>query len=241
MTRWFGAAILCLALLAAGCGGPEDAELTVLAASSTRLALDDAVEAFERESGIDVAVSYAGSQTLAAQVAAGFPADIFISADVVHLERLRADDLVANWTSIASNSLAILVADDNPLGITGLDEVLLRDDLVIVAADPAVPLGAHTERLLVQLGHSLDGDDLRLASLEASAQAVAAKVLDGEADVGFGFLSDGGLDGLQALAIDGPELLYLIALVRDSDAGAQLVSYLQDADTEFAAAGFGPG
>ena len=164
MTRWFGAAILCLALLAAGCGGPEDAELTVLAASSTRLALDDAVEAFERESGIDVAVSYAGSQTLAAQVAAGFPADIFISADVVHLERLRADDLVANWTSIASNSLAILVADDNPLGITGLDEVLLRDDLVIVAADPAVPLGAHTERLLVQLGHSLDGDDLRLAS-----------------------------------------------------------------------------
>ena len=65
------------------CLGPVMAasELTVFAAASMREAMERIGQAYEIETGNRVIFSFAGTGTLARQVEAGAPADLFVSAD----------------------------------------------------------------------------------------------------------------------------------------------------------------
>ncbi len=61
----------------------------VFAAASMKNALDEAAETFAKQTGKPVAkISYAASNTLAKQIEAGAPADVFISADLDWMDYL---------------------------------------------------------------------------------------------------------------------------------------------------------
>ena len=78
-----------LAVLVSLAWGPAAAEtITVFAAASTKGPLDDAVQAFERQSGVSVVVSYAGTSVLVRQIELGAPADVFLSASVDWMDYL---------------------------------------------------------------------------------------------------------------------------------------------------------
>ncbi|MFT5531542.1 MAG: molybdate transport system substrate-binding protein [Candidatus Poriferisodalaceae bacterium] len=237
MRQRFASVALCLAglFMISACTSSDDATITVLAASSLRPVLDELISDYEQDSGVEVEVSYAGSQTLAAQINEGFPADVFISADRSHIDQLTEAGLLLPSTPIANNSLAILVPASNTT-IQSIDDVIADSSLVIVAADPAVPLGSHTRQALDHLGPK--ASSLQLASLEASAQAVVSKLLIGEADVAFGYLSDGQNPNVRAVTYPGPALTYEAAVTTGSTVGPDFIAYLTAAEPVFVAAGY---
>lgn len=59
----------------------DEGKITVFAAASLTNAMQDIATQYKKEKGVDVVSSFASSSTLARQIEAGAPADLFISAD----------------------------------------------------------------------------------------------------------------------------------------------------------------
>lgn len=180
MSRTLAALLTCAALLT-GCSsatstGTDSDPLTILAASSLveALPLVDPAEVY----------SYDGSSALVDQLVAGFPADVFISADWQNMQRAQAEGVVAgDPVQISTNRLAVVVPLENPAGVTGFNGSLLGAKLVVCDAD--VPCGAATTEAANELGVSLQP-----VSLETKVTDVLAKVVSGEADAGVVYITD---------------------------------------------------
>ena len=139
--------------------------------------------------------NYAGSQTLASQIAQGAQADVFASADTARMKTLQDAGLLAGPPRLfAHNRLEIAVERGNPKVIHSLAD-LARPGLVIVLADPSVPAGKYAQQALAKAGVNV-----KPASLELEVTAVLTKVALGEADAGIVYVSDivtsGNVDGI---------------------------------------------
>lgn len=70
-----------LTLCVSGHALAQDGKITVFAAASLTNAMQDIAQAYKKERHVEVVSSFASSSTLARQIEAGAPADLFISAD----------------------------------------------------------------------------------------------------------------------------------------------------------------
>ena len=174
---------LLLLVVAATAGGTASAAghvtLTVYAASSLTDALPK-VDPGER-------YSFGGSNTLAAQITQGAPADIFASANLTIPEQLYAKGLVTRPYVLTHNTLVLIVPRANPARIHSVTD-LRKPDVKIVIAGSAVPVGAYTLQVLktMKMTDVLDN----VVSREADVRDVLAKVALGEADAGFVYATD---------------------------------------------------
>ena len=84
--------------------------LLIFAAASLKDVLDEIVDQYEINSGEDVKVALAASSTLARQIQAGAPADVYISADKQWIDFIVKNSLAHNESLklIASNSLVVI-------------------------------------------------------------------------------------------------------------------------------------
>ena len=175
-------------MVMAGCsgnGGPQQAPLTVFAASSLKTAFDRIGSRLQSSSHNIPTFSYAGTQTLTSQLTQGAPVDVFASADTAHMTVVQDAGLLSGQPAIfAHNKLEIAVAKGNPKGIHSLAD-LARPGLVIVLADPSVPAGKYAAQALAKAGVVV-----RPASLEQQVTGVMSKVVLGEADAGIVYVSD---------------------------------------------------
>ena len=131
--------------------------------------------------------SFGGSNTLAAQIEQGLPADVFASANTKLPYQLHRQGLLTQPFVFTSNRLVIVVAHGNPLGLQGVRD-LERSGLRIVMATAGVPVGDYTRTVLARLGLSnLVG---KAVSQETDVREVLAKVTLGEADAGFVYATD---------------------------------------------------
>jgi len=217
------------ALLLAACGGdaggsssPETpSELKVFAATSLTAAFTELGRQYAAANGGDkVTFNFAGSQALATQIQQGAPADVFASADIPNMDRVK--DLVATPQNFASNRLAIVVEQGNPKGVRSLDD-LASGDLKVVLAAEEVPAGRYAKQILDQAGVTL-----RPVSQEDNVKAVVTKVSLGEADAGIVYVTDVTAGGDKVEAVQLPDdqnvtATYPIATVKagKDQAGAQ--------------------
>ena len=175
-------------MVMAGCSGngsPQQAPLTVFAASSLKTAFDRIGSRLQSSSHNIPTFSYAGTQTLTSQLTQGAPVDVFASADTAHMTVVQDAGLLSGQPAIfAHNKLEIAVAKGNPKGIHSLAD-LARPGLVIVLADPSVPAGKYAAQALAKAGVVV-----RPASLEQQVTGVMSKVALGEADAGIVYVSD---------------------------------------------------
>jgi len=220
--RWL---IVAVAMLATGCSGSGEPPLVVGVASSMTEAARELGDAYD---GADVELSVAGSQVLVAQAREGAPLDVIITADATTAAALTELGVVTGDPVLfARGSLAIAVAEGNPLGISGLAD-LTNEQLVIVLAAPEVPAGRYTVALLDAAGVSISA-----SSLEPSVRSVLAKIQLGEADAGIVYHTDLALGGVGG--IDIPDDInpvteyYAIALSTsaDTEAASTFVAFLQ--------------
>lgn len=219
---------LAIALTVSACGpasvsGGEEADgdvsgtLTVFAAASLTEAFDELSEVFVAANpDLEVTRNHAGSQTLASQIEAGAPADVFASADETQMDAVAdAGDLAGEPITFAENRLAIAVEPGNPLDIDGPAD-LADPDLLLVLPAEEVPAGRYARA-------ALEAADVEVSpsSLERDVRAALAKVALGEADAAVVYASDvavsaGRVDGVAIPAGQNVAASYPIAVLADA-------------------------
>jgi molybdate transport system substrate-binding protein len=220
--RSLAAAAAAAALLLGACGGDgpgggraAPAELRVFAAASLTAPFEELGQRFRAAEGTAVTFNFAGSQALATQLRQGAPADVFASADVPNMDKVR--DLVGDPQVFASNLLQIVVERGNPRGVGGLAD-LAAGDLKVVLAAEEVPAGRYARQVLDRVGV-----EVRPVSLEDNVKSVVTKVALGEADAGIVYVTDVTAGGDRVQGVDIPTgqnltATYPIATVRASPA-----------------------
>lgn len=129
-------------------------DLLVFAAASLQGALDKAIDQF----GGGVTVSYGGSSALARQITHGAPADIFISAAVIWVDKLEeGGHLKAGTRRDLLRNRLVLVAHDPDFPPVPLDPppdlpALLDGGVLAMAYVEAVPAGIYGKAALQSLG-----------------------------------------------------------------------------------------
>ena len=220
------AVVAAAALLLAACGGGDDSggesgasspsELKVFAAASLTAAFTELGEQYAAANGGDkVTFNFAGSQALATQIQQSAPANVFASADIPNMDKVK--DLVGASQNFASNQLQIVVEKGNPKNVQGLDD-LANPDLKVVLAAPEVPAGKYAAEALGKAEVTV-----KPVSQEDNVKAVVTKVSLGEADAGIVYVTDVTAGGDKVEGVDIPEdqnvtATYPIATVKASKA-----------------------
>lgn len=198
--------------------GALHGSLTVFAAASLTDSFNDLAKAFENaHPGVTVKpIDYDGSSTLATQIIAGAPADVFASADQANMKRVTDQSLAAAAPRIfVRNVLQIAVAPGNPKHIAKLSD-LANPALKVVLCQPAVPCGAAALTLLDD-----DHVSVKAVSEEQNVTAVVTKVSSGNADAGLVYVtdvkaSDGRVSGVRIPDADKAINNYVIAPLKNA-------------------------
>lgn len=200
------ALVVGLALVLA-CIAPRGAraqELTVFAAASLTDAMTDIGHLWQAKRH-RITFDFDASSALARQIENGAPADIFISADELWMDRLAVENRVRPETrfDLLGNTLVLVERRDRLKKMTlvrGVDlaPVLGADGRLAVGDPAAVPAGIYSRQALTALGlwPALEN---RLAPA-ASVRAALLLVSRGEAPAGIVYGTDARIDPHLAVA-----------------------------------------
>jgi molybdate transport system substrate-binding protein len=186
------------ALLSLGTVGARAADaaagLLVFAAASLANVLADLDAAFTARTGIRVTSSLAASSTLAKQIEAGAPADVYFSADLQWMDYLQQRGLlrVGSRHDVAGNSLVLIAPVTRTLQVSigpGFELARLLGGGHLALADPdSVPAGIYAREALQKLGawQSVEPRVVRAENVRAALEYVAR----GDAPLGIVYRSD---------------------------------------------------
>jgi len=228
--------LLIVLLLAAFIALPLRAvEVTVFAAASLTDSLKEIGAAYEKTSGDKIIFNFGASSTLARQIEAGAPADIFFSADEAKMDGLAAKELIDAGTrkSRLGNALVVVVPNDSALEIKSAGNLTNDSIKKIAFADPkAVPAGVYGRAWLtnMQVWAAIEPKVIPTENVRAALAAVES----GNVEAGVVFKTDAGISkkvkvAYEVPAKDAPKISYPMALVKDSkqaDAAKKFLDYL---------------
>ncbi|KQM33154.1 molybdate ABC transporter substrate-binding protein [Sphingomonas sp. Leaf10] len=156
MKRWL---LWLFALLTlAGTATAQSKPPVVLAAASLQESMNAAADAWAKRGHVRPTLSFAASSALARQVAAGAPADLFVSADVEWMDDLYRRGLLApgSRTNLLGNRLVLVAPVDSKIRVAlrpGVDLSRALNGGRLAMADPdAVPAGRYGKAALTRLG-----------------------------------------------------------------------------------------
>src|SRR5579872_2289895 len=136
----------------------QQQDLVVFAAASLKNALDKINGLYQQRKGVAAKTSYAASSTLAKQIEAGAPADVFISADLDWMDYLAQRSLIKPETraNLLSNAIVLIAPTSGAPQLTIAPHFPLAQalgDRRLAMADPAsVPAGKYGKAALEALG-----------------------------------------------------------------------------------------
>src|SRR5436190_18179601 len=137
--------LVALLVAAGSAGGSGKAQITVYAAAS----LTDVFPQIDSTPRY----SFAGSNTLAAQIQQGAPADVFASANMALPQQLAQRRLCSTPVVFTRNTLVAIVPSSNPAGIHSVYDVG-KSGTKLVIAGPGVPVGSYTLQILKNMNLS---------------------------------------------------------------------------------------
>lgn len=195
--RWLAVPLL-LAIAVGACSpSDEEAGLTLFTAASLRSVADDFAEAWLAEHpGVPLTVASEASNVLAAQIAEGAPADVFLSADTRRPLELADSGLTAAPPVPFARNRVTLVAP------TGEDRVQSAADLAapgirIVSTGPGTPIAGYAAEAVGALAATTPEPAVFAAAVganvvtqEDNVRAALAKIQLGEGDAAFVYATD---------------------------------------------------
>jgi molybdate transport system substrate-binding protein len=160
-------------------------QLTVLAAASLTESFTAIGKAFETaHPGTKVVFSFGASSTLATQITAGAPADVFASASAKNMDAVVAAKAASDPATFAKNVMEIAVPPANPANISQLSD-LAKPGVKVVLCAEAVPCGSTARKVFSNAELTVTP-----VSNEADVKSTLAKVTLGEADAGIVYVTD---------------------------------------------------
>ncbi len=167
----------------------------VFAAASLTDVLDEIAATFTSRTHVRIDSSYDSSSILARQIAAGAPAEVFVSADTDWMDYLAQRHLLrpGSRRDIVSNRLVLIAPADSSLRLSiapgfALATALGVDGRLSVGDPDAVPAGRYAKAALETLG-VWDGVKMRLVRAE-NVRAALAYVARAEAPLGIVYRTD---------------------------------------------------
>ncbi|MGX1478099.1 UNVERIFIED_CONTAM: molybdate transport system substrate-binding protein [Streptomyces canus] len=191
--------------------------VTVFAAASLQESFTTLGKRFERaHPGTKVTFSFGGSDSLAASITGGAPADVFASASPKTMKIVTdAGDASGTPVTFVRNQLEIATLPGNPHKVASLKD-LTNPDLKVVLCDKEVPCGAAAQK-------ALDASRLKLTpvSYEQDVKAALTKVELKEADAAVVYKTDVHAAGDKVGGVEFPESAdavndYPITLLKDA-------------------------
>jgi len=189
----FGILLFTLCMLA-GTAVRADNHLLIFAAASLHEIVDAASKEYCAQRGCSARVSYAASSTLARQIEAGAPAQVYLSADVAWMDYLDERGLIdrASRVDVARNSLVLIAPADSATTLRIAPNFdlagALKDDYLAMGDPAHVPAGLYGRAALEHLGVWLAV--ARRVARAADVRAALALVARGEAGLGVVYGSD---------------------------------------------------
>ncbi|WP_216588151.1 molybdate ABC transporter substrate-binding protein [Streptomyces brasiliscabiei] len=208
--------------------------VTVFAAASLKESFTTLGEQFEKEHpGTKVTFSFGGSDSLAASITGGAPADVFASASPRTMAIVTdAGDASGTPATFVRNQLEIATLPGNPDRIASLKD-LTKSGLKVVLCDKEVPCGAAAQK-------ALDARKLKLTpvSYEQDVKAALTKVELKEADAAVVYRTDVRAAGEKVEGVEFPESAdaindYPIVQLKDArnaDAAEAFIELVRSAD-----------
>jgi molybdate transport system substrate-binding protein len=169
---------------------PAGQSVTLLVAASTQNAVKEIAAKFTKETGIDVKVSAAGSNTLATQIINGAPADVYLSADQLWADTLQKKGLVATMRPLLSNDLVLIVPNGNPAGVNTPKDLLDAKVTHVAIAGEKVPCGIYAKQALSALDVYDALEKADKIARGADVRGTLTYVERGEADAGIVYSTD---------------------------------------------------
>ncbi|MFG2130685.1 molybdate ABC transporter substrate-binding protein [Streptomyces sp. NPDC048751] len=175
--------------------------VTVFAAASLKESFTALGRQFEKEHpGTKVTFSFGGSDSLAASITGGAPADVFASASPKTMKIVTdAGDASGTPATFVRNQLEIATLPGNPDKVSSLKD-LTKSDLKVVLCAKEVPCGAAAQK-------ALDAAGLKLTpvSYEQDVKAALTKVELKEADAAVVYKTDVHAAGGKVEGVEFPE------------------------------------
>ncbi|MFJ6087179.1 molybdate ABC transporter substrate-binding protein [Streptomyces sp. NPDC092369] len=201
--------------------------VTVFAAASLQESFSTLGKEFEKQyPGTKVTFSFGGSDSLAASITGGAPADVFASASPKTMAIVTdKGDGVGTPATFVRNQLEIATLPGNPDKVASLKD-LTRSGLKVVLCDKTVPCGAAAQK-------ALDAGKLKLTpvSYEEDVKSALNKVVLKEADAAVVYKTDVKAAGGKVEGVDFPESSdaindYPITLLKDAPNAAAAKAFI---------------
>ena len=230
--------LLVFGALQGSCGNAASPSQSVLVSAAVSLTevLEDVAEAYEKASGEQIVLNLGSSNTIARQIVAGAPTDVFISADVRQMKRIEDAGLVdpRDRIDLLTNQLVVVVAPvvtEDPVSLKGL---LIPSIRRVAIGDPsAVPAGVYWREYLESSG--LWEDLLPKLIPVSSVRAALVAVEHGTVEAAFVYRTDVLMASRSRLAFavpyeEAPSVVYPAAILkqaRNRDGAGRFLTYLR--------------
>ncbi|MET7973765.1 molybdate ABC transporter substrate-binding protein [Streptomyces mirabilis] len=201
--------------------------VTVFAAASLKESFTTLGKEFEKANpGTKVTFNFGGSDTLAASITGGAPADVFAAASPKTMAIVTdKKDAATTPATFVRNQLEIATLPGNPDKVASLKD-LTKSGLKVVLCDKTVPCGAAAQK-------ALDASKLKLtpASYEQDVKSALTKVELKEADAAVVYKTDVKAAGDKVEGVEFPESAkaindYPIALLKDAPNAAAAKAFI---------------
>ncbi|MBX7553167.1 molybdate ABC transporter substrate-binding protein [Streptomyces sp. NPDC048665] len=227
-----------------GSSAPSDASgspklsgsVTVFAAASLKESFTALGKEFEQQHpGTKVSFNFGGSDTLAASITSGAPADVFAAASPKTMAIVTGKkDAAGTPATFVRNQLEIATLPGNPHKVASLKD-LTSSGLKVVLCDKTVPCGAAAQK-------ALDASHLKLTpvSYEQDVKGALNKVELKEADAAVVYKTDVHAAGSKVQGVEFPESAkaindYPIVLLKNApnaEAAKAFIALVQSAEGE---------
>jgi molybdate transport system substrate-binding protein len=216
----------------------ETPPVIVSVAASTHDAVREIAATWRQATGVEVQLNTGASSTLASQILAGAPADLFLSASREWAEAVAQQDQVQDTVELLGNRLVIVTPRGAESRIASPQDLLSDDVETIALAGEKVPAGVYADQALWSLGlHAgVQGKIVR----GADVRIVLSYVERGEADAGLVYATDAALSSQIHLAAVLPEdshepIVYPLVLLKHGSnpaAAREFFAFLQSREAQ---------
>ena len=159
--KWLGLLLMMVVVIASGCSSPtverqeDDLSLSgqtlfIYCGAGMTKPVSNLVEVFKDQTGCDAQVNFANASQSQSQIKTVQEGDLFIAGSVEELKPVN--DFVSESKDLVKHIPVLVVKKDNPLAITGLND-LTKDGVEVVLGDgQATPVGKIADKALTDLG-----------------------------------------------------------------------------------------
>ena len=219
---------------------PSGGTVLISAAASTKEAVGTLAAQHSDKSKDKVQVNPGASNSLATQIIAGAPADLFLSASQEWADKIEEEGLSAQQVRLLTNKLVLVVPKGNPANIKEPQDLASTEVKKLALAGEKVPAGKYADQALEKLG-LLDGliNEGKIARGQ-DVRTALAYVERGEAEAGIVYATDvaAATNVVKVHEFDPAlhdEIVYVLVLLKhgvSNPAAKNFFDFLQSADTD---------